>query len=347
MPSSITPPPPVEEKPKPVERKPEPAKPPKPPKERKGGKGALIGFGIAAVVAAVLGFVIGGGGGGSTDDGGGAPTVAASNADVETKVPSDWKKIADVPAIPGMQFASPIAQAPGGAAGGEAIVVGQVKGGNNSTLLPAGFLTALGLDAGEVPPRQAVRLADNKLEAYRYPKLRPNGLDQPVTLYTVPTSEGVATVACVDPSADCESIANTLKLNAGTAFPVGPSKEYAAALGKVLGGLDKKVAAGRKDLRGADTPKAQAAAAKDLSAAYKSAAASIAKLEVSPADAAVNAALAASLKKTGDAYAKLASAATAGNDSAYKKAGTAVERAERAVAGDLQNLQQAGYKIAQ
>ena len=70
------------------------------------------------MVAAVLGFVIGGGSGGSEEEGGGAPTVAASNADVEAKFPSDWKKISDVQAIPGMQFASPIAQAPGGAAGG-------------------------------------------------------------------------------------------------------------------------------------------------------------------------------------------------------------------------------------
>jgi hypothetical protein len=350
MPASVTPPPPVEEKPKPVEREPEPAKPAKPPKERKGGKGALIGFGIAAVVAAVLGFVIGGGsgGGGSEDEGGGAPTVAASNADLEAKVPSGWKKIADAPKIPGMQFASPIVQAPGGAAGGEAVVVGQVKqGANNSTLLPNGFLTALGLDAGEVPPRQSVRLADNKLEAYRYQNLRPNGLDQAVTLFTVPTSEGIATVACVDPSADCESIANTLKLNAGTAFPVGPSKEYAASVGKALGALDKKVAAGRKAIQGAGSPKAQAAAAKDLSAAYKTASAAISKLEVSPADSAVNQALASSLKKTGNAYAKLASTASSGKKPAYDKARKAVQQAEEDVAGDLRDLEAAGYKIAQ
>ena len=169
------------------------------------------------------------------------------------------------------------------------MVVGQVKeGANNPTLLPGGFLEALGLDAGEVPPREAVRLVDNKLEAYRYQNLRPRGLDQPVTLFTVPTSAGVATVACVDPSADCESIANTLKLNAGEAFPVGPSKAYAAGVGKTLGTLDKKVAAGNKELAAADTPKPQAAAAKDLSAAYKSASASVSKLEVSPADAAIN-----------------------------------------------------------
>jgi protein kinase-like protein len=346
MPSSVTPPP-VEEKPKPVERKPEP-EPAKPAKERKGGKGALIGFGIAAVIAAVLGFVIGGGSGGTEEEGGGAPTVAASNADVETKFPSDWKKISDVPQIPGMQFASPVAQAPGGAAGGESVVVGQVKeGANNSTLLPAGFLTALGLDPGEVPPRKAVRLVDNKLEAYRYANLRPNGLDQPVTLFTVPTSEGVATVACVDPSADCESIANTLKLNAGNAFPVGPSKEYAAGLGKTLGSLDKQVAAGRKELQGASTPKAQAAAAKDLSAAYKSASASVAKLEVSPADRSANQQLASALKETGNAYGKLASAASSGSKSAYSKATKQVQQGEQSVAGALRGLEAAGYKIAE
>ena len=126
------------------------------------------------MIAAVLGFVIGGGGGGSEDEGGGAPTVAASNADVEAKFPSDWKKISDVPAIPGMQFA--VADRAGArrrrGRRERRRRPGQ-EGANNSTLLPAGFLTALGLDSGELPPRQAVRLADNKLEAYRYPNLRP------------------------------------------------------------------------------------------------------------------------------------------------------------------------------
>ncbi len=203
------------------------------------------------------------------------------------------------------------------ASGGESVVAGQVKqGAANSTLLPAAFLQALGLDAGELPPRQAVRLADNKIEAYRYANLRPKGITKPVTLYTAPTSAGVATVACVDPSADCESIANTLKLNGGKAFPVGPSKEYASTLSKTLGGLDKKVQSGRKALRGAKTPKAQAAAAKQLSSAYKSASSTLSKAEVSPADAAANQELVSALKQTGNAYGKLASAASSGNKSA-------------------------------
>ncbi len=351
MPASVTPPPtapPVEEKPAPVERKePEPAQPAEPPKERKRGRGALIGFGLAAVVAAILGFVIGGGsGGGSEDEGGGAPTVAASSGDLAAKFPSGWKAPAQAPAVPGYTFSEPIAQAPGGK-GAESVTIGQVENANNPSLLPPDFLKALGLDAGELPPRQAVRLVDNKLEAYRYANLRPRGVDDPVTLFTVPTSAGVATVACIDPSADCESIANTLKLNGGTAFPVGPNKAYADSLGKILGGLDKKATAGRKALEGADTPKQQAAAAKDLSAAYKSASSQVSKLEVSPADATANAALATALKKTGDAYGKLASAASSGNDSAYKKASKQVEAGEKSVAAALGGLAESGYKLAE
>src|SRR5690242_21371348 len=100
-----------------------------------------------------------------------------------------------------MTFTSPIAQS----AGTESIVIGQGKDSSaaNSTLPPAGFLTALGLDAGGLPPRQAVRLADNKIEAYRYQNLRPRGIEKPVTLFVAPTSQGIATVACVDPNADC------------------------------------------------------------------------------------------------------------------------------------------------
>jgi hypothetical protein len=342
MPSSVTPPKPVEDKPAPVEpeRKPEPVA--EEPKERKSGKGALIGIGIAVVLAAIIGTVIGGSGGSDKPAGGGKPTATTSNADLSAKFPSDWKK-ASAATIPGITFSSPISMA----SGGESVVAGQVKqGAANSTLLPAAFLQALGLDAGELPPRQAVRLADNKIEAYRYANLRPKGIEKPVTLYTAPTSAGVATVACVDPSADCESIANTLKLNGGTAFPIGPSKEYAGTLSKALGGLDKKVQSGRKALRSAKTPKAQAAAAKRLSSAYKSASATLSKADVSPADAAANQELASALKRTGDAYGKLASAASSGNKGAYSKASRKVQTSEAAVARALQTIQAAGYKIA-
>ena len=344
MPASVTPPPATE----PTEPR-EVAKPaaeaPDEPK-KKSGKGVLIGFGIAAVVAAVLGFVIGGSGG-AKDSGGGKPTAATSNADVEALFPKGWTKVSSAAQIPGMKMSGPIAMAPPGAEGDQSVVAGQVKqGAANPTLLPTGFLSALGLDPGQVPPRAPVSLSRSKLQAYRYMNLRPNGLSKAVTLFTVPTSEGVATLACIDPGSDCEAIANTLKLNAGTPFPVGPSKAYSAALGKTLGGLDKKVSSGRDALQGAKTPKAQAAAARTLGSAYTGASKTLAGVKVSPADASINGQLVGALKETGQAYGGLVKAAAAGSKSGYKTAVTEVQRGEQGIAGALKAVQVAGYKIA-
>ena len=279
---------------------------------------------------------------------GGGPTKAASNADVAALFPSGYTKASSAPKIPGMTLSDPVAMAPKGAKGDQSVVVGQVKqGAANSTLLPTGFLTALGLGAGEAPPRAAVKLSRGNLQAYRYKNLRPRGLSKPVTIFTTPTSAGIATVACVDPTADCEAIANTLKLNTGTAFPVGPNKDYAAARGKTLGGLGKKASSAHTALQGAKTPKAQSAAAGQLASAYSSAAKSLGGLKVSPADESVNSLLASRLKQTGSAYAGLASAARSGNKAGYAKASKAVQGAEGGVAAALRGVQAAGYKVAQ
>jgi serine/threonine protein kinase len=363
MPASVTPPAPAQpaeaEKPAatvpPPLDEPEPRREPKPPKEPKqpkepregSGKGVWIGIGVAAVLAAVIGFVVGGSGG-SAKGGGSSPTKAASNSDLAALFPSGYTKASSVPKIPGMTLADPVAMAPKGATGGQSVVIGQVKqGAANSTLLPTGFLAALGLGAGESPPRSAVKLARGNLQAYRYQKLRPRGLSKPVTIFTTPTSAGIATVACVDPTADCEAIANTLKLNAGTAFPVGPSKSYAAALGKTLGGLDKQVSSAHSALQKAKTPKAQAAAAGKLASAYNAAAKSLGSVKVSPADQSVNALLTSRLKQTGKAYGGLAAAARSGSKSRYAKASRAVQSAEGGVAAALRGVAAAGYKIAQ
>src|SRR4051812_27058143 len=317
------------------------------PRERRSGRGLRVGFGIAAVTAVFLGIVVGGAGKGGTDESsGGTPTNAASNADVEALFPAGWSTASRAPAIPGMTVSDAVAMAPRD--GGQNVVVGEVKqGAANSTLLPTRFLSALALDPGEVPPRQPVRLARAKLQAWRYENLRPRGLAKPVTIFTAPTSAGVATVACVDPGADCEAIANTLKLKAGTAFPVGPSKAYAAALGKRLSGLNKQVRAGRTALRRAKTPKAQAAAVGRLAAAYTGASAAISRLDVSPADQATQAQLAKALKGTGQAYRRLAAAAGSGRKAAFAKARAGARRNEQAVAGALRGLQAAGYKVAE
>ena len=344
MPSSIKPPPPPEAE-TPAAAAPAAPKEPKEPRER-SGRGVLIGIGVAVVIAAVVGYLAGDPGD-SGESAGGKPTAAATSADVEALFPKGWTKAAGAPEIPGTTFSEPVAMKPPEAKGGQSVVFGQVKeGAANPTLLSAGFLEALGLDPGEVPPREAVQLSRSKLQAYRYPNLRPNGLDDAVTIFTVPTSAGIATLACVDPGADCEAIANTLKLNAGTAFAVGPSKDYAADVGGVLGGLNKQIKSGRADMRSAKTPKAQAAATARVASAYNGASKAVAGLEVSPADATNNTQLAASLKETGAAYGKLAAAVRSGNKSRYEKAKTPVQQGEQAVTGALGGLEAAGYKVA-
>ncbi len=311
--------------------------------------GVLVGFGIAAVVAAVIGFVIAGSGGGSGSSGGSAtPTKAASSADLAAKFPSGWSKLAKAPAIPGLALANAVALAPKGDASGPSVVLGVAgQSAANSTLLPSAFRNSLGLDPSSAPKREAVRLSENKLEAYRYAGLNPKGLGKPVTVFASPTSKGVATVACIAPGPDCEAIANTLKLTSGTPLPVGPSKTYAAALSTQLGGLNAKVQAGRIALQKGKTGKAQAKGAAQISTAYLATSKSLGSLALSPADRTANTQLADSMKATGTAYAKLASAASKGDKGGFAKAGKTVATGEQAIAGALRGLQAAGYKVAQ
>ena len=52
------------------------------------------------------------------------------------------------------------------------------------------------------------------------------------------------------------------------------------------------------------------------------------------------------MKATGDAYGKLAAAASSGNKAAYKKAQTQVQTAEATVTRALSGLKAAGYQIS-
>lgn len=334
MPQALKPTPPPLDEEEPRERKPERVR------EPGSGKGVLVGIGIAALVVAVIAFMIGHGGGSS---GGGAPTNASSSSTLEASFPAGWSELGSPPEIPGMTLDDPIAVAPKG--GGSSVVFGQVKEeANNSTLLPAGFLVALG-SAGKTPKRQAVQLAGSKLQAYRYENLRPKGLKSPVTVFTVPTSEGVATLACIAPGPDCESIASTFKLSSGTAFPVGPSKDYASALSKQLGDLNKAVSSGRSGLS-AKTPAAQGAAARKLGAAYAAAAKGLQDLKLSPADKVANLQLSTALEQTGSAYDKLGAAAAKGDRGGYGRAGKLVAAGQTAIGKALDGLKAVGYAVA-
>jgi serine/threonine protein kinase len=319
--------------------------PPAPPGEKRGFKAFPVVLVAGAVLAAVLGFVIGGSGGGDGGEtGGGAPTVESTSASMKLKVPEGWTRLATAPAIPGLELEDPIAMAP--SASGETVVFGNVpKAANNSTLLPTELITA----AGEVPTgREAVSIGPGDLQAYRYENVELEGFDTPVTLFVAPTSEGVATLACVagaEGVPNCNAIADTVELTSGEPFPVGPSADYADTLGAAAGNLAKATKKPLAALNRADTPSAQADAARDLRDAYRNAARRLKGLELSPADVTANARLVAALEATAAAYGQAASAADNNNKAGYRQATRALDKATQQTDAAVEGIRAAGYEI--
>jgi hypothetical protein len=243
--------------------------------------------------------------------------------------------------VPGLGVSDAVAFAPAGKDGGDAVVLGAVRGSaNNSTLLSSGLIKA----AGTLPDRQAVAIGDG-LQAYRYRNLRLSGFSRPVTVYAVPTTAGVATLACLGGAATCDPSANTMALVSAKGFPVGPSADYGKAVSGALATLGKAQKSGQAKLKSAKTPDAQASAAQSLSAATSKAASTIGGLKVSPADALVNSQLVTALKSTAKAYGSAAKAAKQHDKAAFAKAGKTVSTGQKDIAKALAGLKAAGYDV--
>jgi hypothetical protein len=316
---------------------------------------ALAGGLVAAIVAGVL---IGGGGGDSGGGGGGeesasTPVTPATAGALQLKVPADYAALSSAPALPGLELADGAAYAPDGKDGGRAVAFGQATA-NDSTLLPAEFRGAAGLESGKVPERTPVKLGPDGLQAYRYEGLKPAGTDRQVTVYASPTSAGVATVACLAPpadaaafKADCEAIANTLELTSGKAFPVGPDAGYAKTLGGTFAKLDNQVAKGRQAL-GKDkaTFRQQGAAARDIQVAYAAAAKQLKNAEISPADRTINGAIVERLSAAAAAWKKAAAAAVKKDKRGFDRSEAGIKQTQQKLAQTVAGLKAVGYKIA-
>jgi hypothetical protein len=234
------------------------------------------------------------------------------------------------------------------APGREAIVFGGADASaDNPTLLPAGLRAKL----GATPKGDPVELSPG-VQALRYRDLAPGGTNRPVTLFAVPTTGGVATLACVAPAGNaaafagqCDGVAATLRVTGAKALPVGPSKAYAATVSKAIGNLRaaERGAGGR--LAKAKTPQAQAGAAGALSSAYLTAARALAKAQVGPADTLANNQLVAALRRTSAAYGKAAAAARRKDAGGFKRQDAAVRSAKAAVDKAIAKLRGAGYQI--
>jgi hypothetical protein len=238
---------------------------------------------------------------------------------------------------------------------GAVVAFGVAKGTRaaNGALLPAAFLGSTGQSPGAAPRRSAVRLPEQNLEAWRYPRLRPIGSNRELTVFTVPTSRGVATVACSLPPAaaaafasQCDAIAGTLALRGGHAYPIGPSDAYAGSLNGTIGELQQTTKSEEESLAGSETAGGQAAASQALASAYEGAAAQLAAIDLSPADRVANARLVKALRGAASADRSAARAAGSGDADAYQAASAEVPRAKQEVSLALAGVRAAGYKPA-
>jgi predicted Ser/Thr protein kinase len=314
-------------------------------------RGGLTGASIALLAglgaaAAIGGFLIGRGG--SDADQTAEPFGnSASAGSVELSFPAGFSRVSEEPDVPGVRFREPIVLAADTPAGAR-LVAGQVAA-SGPELLSEGLKRRL---PDPSPSGETVRLSD--FQALRYPELQPRDLDGNLRLFAVPTTAGVATIACTGPGGnagasfqrDCESIATTLQLRGAKAYTLGPQEAYARSLGRTLDRLSQAVRSATAELQDAGTPDEQAAAAASLAGDYRRASEAVLATEVSPRDAAANRALGGALERTGSAYAAAAEAARANNGAGYAAAERRVTRSQRAVQAALSEFEQLGYSLS-
>ena len=284
-----------------------------------------------------------------SDDSGTASDPLANSASAGTvglSFPAGWRRVSEEPGIPGARFDQPVVLAP--ASGRARLVAGQVAA-TGPALLPAGLLARL---PGGAPDGEPVHLG--RLEALRYRNLKPRGLDGSLQLYAVPTTRGVATVACTAPAGpeaasfrgNCESVATSLQLSGAEPYALGPDPAYARTLSATLGKLDRASRPAAARLRRADTPAAQANAAHALERQHLAASRALARARVSPADAGGNATVAAALKAISLAYLRAGDAAKANDSGAYAAAGKALREEQARLKRALAGLERLGYSVS-
>jgi hypothetical protein len=208
------------------------------------------------------------------------------------------------------------------------------------TLLPASFKSSL---SSPPKPGDAVKLGN--LQAYRYAGLQPKNYPQQLTVYTVPTDAGVATVACSAAAAqaatflpECERAASTLTLSGAQAFDLGVPKSYADALNSTLSKLQSARKSALARLKSAKTVSAQAAAARQAANAYLTAAKSVKALKPPPQLSTINTGFFTLLTSGALGYNTMAQAVARGDRSGYLAAAADVKKADRELVAALKDL---------
>jgi hypothetical protein len=298
---------------------------------------------VAAVLALLLvGFVAGRLVHGEPEPG---PTGVVVGGPVALMFPvADWRASQRPPDIPGLELNDPVVLE----SELSTLVAGTGQEARGARLLPPDFVALL----ERIPRREAVLLGS--ITALRYRNLEHRRTEGRMTVYAVPTTTGVVTVACLasgdgarESLARCEAVATTLQLRGAEALPLGANRRYAASVNTALTALDAQRTAARRALRRARTPAAQARVAAGLVTAFAAAATALEQASPGPIEQGAHRLLVASLRRAANAYGSLAAAARdGGRRLAYDRAAASVGRAEEAIQASLEALSRLGYRVS-
>lgn len=254
-------------------------------------------------------------------------------------LPAGWKWLPRGRLEPALGFTESLRAAPGGR--GPALVTGMINS-EESSLLPSGRLQAGPLQLVDVVTLGA-------LPALRYRGVGVRGAEGRFTLYAVPTSAAVATIACpAVPFAfavRCERTAETLELLGVRPEDIGPSDAYARSLGAVLSVVDRARRIGGRALMNARRATSQARAADDLATDHETAMQILRQLDPAPGDRGMNRDLVRALRRHVTGYQLLAAAARGGMPRRYRAARRVIGEGVAALDRALRRLRAAGYSV--
>jgi protein kinase-like protein len=311
--------------------------------ERRVSRELIAGVAVGAVALVLGGFLLGRLAHGEP---GAGPTGVAVAGPIALSFPTDEWRAASRPAeIEGLALTGPVGLMSLGKGRPGSLVAGVGREARGARLLPPAFVELL----QRTPRREAVRLGS--LAGFRYRDLSHRRSRGSLTVYAVPTTAGVATIACLAPTPDapalarCESVATTLVLRGAEALPLGPNQRYAAAVNTALTSLESQRSEGRRALGDARTPVAQARAADQLATAYRAAAAGLGRAAPGPIEEPYHRSIVATLERATEGYTALAEAARAHRRLDYDRAAAQVERAEDALDRSVRALERIGYKV--
>jgi hypothetical protein len=246
-----------------------------------------------------------------------------------------WRAIERFEPVPGMPFEHPLVFEE--QVSKMRLIAGLLPA-TSPTLLPAEFVKQL-----RAPPDRPLRVRlDQGVLAYYYPRLEPADASGALDVYVVPTTSGIATMACtadkgvISTYDDCWRTVASVALRKVSSLRLGPDAAFRQRLPGAIAMVDAARDRAREPLA-TRIPGQQAKGAADVGLGYEAAAASLAPLV--PASPAEPKAAVQALADAGAAYHSVAEALQRGDPAAFERGRDVVHAREHELKALLRRLE--------